>query len=37
MNIFQTKTLNLDTAAKILIGDPDVDKKETGKFKSKFI
>ncbi len=32
----QNQAINLDLAAKILIGDPNIDKTEAGKFKSKF-
>ena len=34
--VFQTKMINLEFAAKMLIGDPDVDKTATAKFKSKY-
>ena len=33
--LFQNNTVNLDLSAKILIGDPNVDKTESAKFKSK--
>ena len=32
---FQQKMVNLDLAAKILIGDPNIDRTENAKFKSK--
>lgn len=34
--LFQPKTVNLDLAAKILIGNMTVDKTENSKFKSEF-
>ena len=36
VSCFQPKTVNLDISAKILIGNPNVDRTENGKFKSKF-
>ena len=33
--LFQNKPINLDLAAKILIGDPSIDQTENAKFKSK--
>lgn len=32
---FQPRVVNLDLAAKILIGDPNIDRTENAKFKSK--
>lgn len=35
LHCFQPRVVNLDLAAKILIGDPNIDRTENAKFKSK--
>ena len=35
--VSKPKTVNLDLSAKLLIGDPNIDRTESSKFKSKYI